>query len=224
MMSSGGPHRRKRLYDIYVANQTDEDLNVYFDDLTIEHIEGPIVQTDDYYPFGLTFNSSERSGFTTNKFLYNGKELQSDLDLDWYDYGARMYDAAIGRWHSVDPLAEKFESWTPYKYGLDNPIRFIDMYGLSEGDPNEDEKEGNLISININGEAFSMTLQEVLSTFNSYFKSDDKDSERSNESDTEDNKSKSKDSKKSTRWKYGIGLTSDEGNGEETGYTADIMF
>ena len=57
---------------IYVANQTDESLNVYMDDMTITHIEGPIIRTDDYYPFGLTFNSSERSGFTTPPDLNGG--------------------------------------------------------------------------------------------------------------------------------------------------------
>ncbi|MCG8307379.1 MAG: DUF6443 domain-containing protein, partial [Cytophagales bacterium] len=116
---------------IYVANQTDENLNVYFDDMTVEHIEGPIVRTDDYYPFGLTFNSSERSGYTTNKFLYNGKELQLDLNLDWYDYGRRFYDPALCRFHAQDRFAEKYLNFSPYQYGANSPIFYIDMNGDS---------------------------------------------------------------------------------------------
>lgn len=92
---------------------------------------------NDYYPFGLTFNSSERSGYTTNKFLYNGKELQTDLNLDWYDYGARMYDAAIGRWNHVDPLADTVPSLTPYNYAFNNPVLFIDPDGMMAKPPND---------------------------------------------------------------------------------------
>jgi RHS repeat-associated protein len=65
----------------------------------------------------------------TNRYLYNGKGKQDDnlsgTYLDWYDYGARFYDPMIGRWHTVDPKSEEACEWSPYRYGFDNPIKFI---------------------------------------------------------------------------------------------------
>ncbi|MGA0559043.1 RHS repeat-associated core domain-containing protein [Larkinella sp. VNQ87] len=57
----------------------------------------------------------------------NGKESQQETN--WLDYGARMYDPAVGRWMAVDPLTEKQEAWSPYHYTYGNPIRFNDPDG-----------------------------------------------------------------------------------------------
>jgi RHS repeat-associated protein len=95
-----------------------------------------VMQESHYYPFGMQMEGMSYSGLLSgveaNKYLYNGKELQDDLGLDWYDYGARFYDAVLGRWHSVDSKAEEAYGWTPYRYALNNPLKFIDPNGMLE--------------------------------------------------------------------------------------------
>jgi RHS repeat-associated protein len=114
---------------VYLSNESGSPIEVYFDDFTVTHVKGPVVQESDYDPFGLTFNDYVKENSAPNDFLYNGKELQKDFDLNWYDYGARMYDAALGRWHVVDPMAEKYAAWSPYNYVMNDPIRNVDPDG-----------------------------------------------------------------------------------------------
>ncbi len=65
-----------------------------------------------------------------NNYLYNYKELNADHDLKWYDYGARFYDAVIGRWHVVDPMGERTPSWSPYNYVENNALVKHDPSGM----------------------------------------------------------------------------------------------
>ncbi|SHF19808.1 RHS repeat-associated core domain-containing protein [Bacteroides luti] len=86
---------------------------------------GTIEQTNHYYPFGMTFGEGTEN--SDNRYKYNGKELDRMHGLDLYDYGARMQDGI--RFTTIDPLAEKYYSISPYAYCANNPIRFIDPDG-----------------------------------------------------------------------------------------------
>ena len=89
--------------------------------------DGKVEEVNDYYPFGGLMASASES---VQPYKYNGKELDRKGGLDWYDYGARQYDAALGKWHAVDPMVEKYYAVSPYGYCGNNPIKFIDPKGM----------------------------------------------------------------------------------------------
>ena len=106
---------------------------------------GTVAEVNHYYPFGGVFASSGN----VQPYKYNGKELDTKKGLNWYDYGARHYDATLGRWLVVDPLAEKDYSTSTYGYCLNNPIKYVDFTGMAAS-PIYD-KEGNLLGTDDEG-------------------------------------------------------------------------
>jgi len=99
-----------------------------------------IQEENNYYPFGLKHEGYNNVKIgVENKYKYNGKELQDESiggnQLNLYDYGARNYDPALGRWMNIDPLTEKSRRFNPYTYALDNPVYFIDPDGMMASAP-----------------------------------------------------------------------------------------
>ena len=87
------------------------------------------VQSTQYYPCGLPWASIASDSVGLQERKYNGKEFVEMHGYDTYDYGARGYYAAIGRFQTVDPLAEKYYSISPYAYCAGNPVRYVDIQG-----------------------------------------------------------------------------------------------
>jgi RHS repeat-associated protein len=123
---------------VYVSNASKG--NVYFDELSVVHTRGPLLEETHYYPFGLTMTgiSSQAlkdKGCPLNKKGFNGIEHTTDLDLNQYDAFYRNFNPQIGRFFQIDPKIESAEAWSPYSAMLNNPIRYTDPLGDSTRPP-----------------------------------------------------------------------------------------
>ncbi len=115
---------------IYVSNESPQD--VYFDDLTVTHYNGPLIQEQSFYPFGLEMAgiSSKAALRSLSAYKYNaGSELEDEGGLNYYNTFYRKYDAQIGRFTGIDIKAESFAGLTPFQFGNNNPAMFNDPMG-----------------------------------------------------------------------------------------------
>ena len=140
----------------YVFSYTDHLGNI-----RVKYAQNPangnqieILEEDHYYPYGLKHNGYNGNHTTwdvtpggqitltpvnpflgdTYKYKFGGKEYQDEFDINTYDFGARNYDPALGRWMNIDPLAEMMRRHSPYNYAFDNPVYFIDPDGMMPTD------------------------------------------------------------------------------------------
>ena len=122
--------------------------------------DGKVDEVNDYYPFGGLMSNACNN---VQPYKYNGKELDRKGGLDWYDYGARHYDAMIGRWHVVDPMAEEYYGISPHVYVANNPLKYIDLNGdsISVAELYERDDKGKLINSNqVKAFEFLMSTKE----------------------------------------------------------------
>ena len=125
---------------------------------------GKVDEVNDYYPFGGLMSNGCNN---VQPYKYNGKELDRKGGLDWYDYGARHYDATIGRWHAVDPMAEMYYGWSPYTYCLGNPVKYVDLIGAFTS-PYYTE-DGQFLGVDENGFTGNIYITDE-ETFKKYLK------------------------------------------------------
>jgi RHS repeat-associated protein len=93
----------------------------------IVNANGSVDSYNDYYPFGMVMNGRSGSASADARFKFTGKER--DTETGWDDFGARYYDARIGRWLQVDPMTEKYPFLSPYNYVDNSPPKYIDRDG-----------------------------------------------------------------------------------------------
>ncbi|QIK53390.1 RHS repeat-associated core domain-containing protein [Dysgonomonas sp. HDW5B] len=132
-----------------------------------------VVQSNQYYPFGMAFAEGTTTEQGKQEFKYNGKELDRSHELNQYDYSARYYDPGYSRFTTMDPHSENYYSWSPYVYVGNNPMRFIDPTGM-DWYKNEDEtaytwREGNdatyTQTIGEGDNAMTMTMTNIGETY-----------------------------------------------------------
>ncbi|GAA5040160.1 hypothetical protein GCM10011506_40330 [Marivirga lumbricoides] len=122
---------------VFLSNESQQTVEVFWDDFRVDHHHNAVIQASDYFPFGLTFNSYTRNYSKANNYLYNQgtgektfkTERVPELGVDFTKF--RVYDPALGRFWQVDPMADAAgqESWNPYHYSFNNPIRYNDPFG-----------------------------------------------------------------------------------------------
>lgn len=135
---------------IYVVNESDVSsaVSVYFDELYIVHQKNntglQVTQASDYYPFGLTFNEYQADRLEAvaagpnpnyrptlrNRYLFQGQELQKNLDLGWYEFKWRNHMPEVGRFFNVDPLADRYVYNSTYAFSENKLVSHVELEGL----------------------------------------------------------------------------------------------
>jgi RHS repeat-associated protein len=123
---------------IWVSNET-QGWDVFFDNLSVQYKQGPVLEENHYYPFGLTMagisDKAIKTQYAENKYRYDGgaelqnKEFSDGSGLELYETSFRSFDPQVGRFFQMDPLVDKYQSLTTYQYAGDNPILNNDPSG-----------------------------------------------------------------------------------------------
>jgi RHS repeat-associated protein len=123
---------------IYTSNET-ENVDVFFDNLQVTQVRGPLLEEDHYYPFGLSMagisDKALKGNYAENKIRFQKQELQNKefsdgSGLEMYEFKYRFDDPQTGRFWSIDPLASQYEYNSPYAFSEDKVISHVELEGL----------------------------------------------------------------------------------------------
>ncbi|MBI1767137.1 MAG: hypothetical protein HYR67_02040 [Bacteroidetes bacterium] len=121
---------------LYISNEHPYLTDVYFDDVTVTQTPSPLVQQEDFYPFGLTFNSYQRENSMPNKLkLFQGQEHVDDLGLNWDSFKWRNHMPDIGRFFNIDPLTDKYVYNSTYAFAENRVVSGRELEGLEWAPP-----------------------------------------------------------------------------------------
>jgi RHS repeat-associated protein len=134
---------------IWLSNENPTPVDVYFDDITVQQINSPVMETTDFFPFGAISQSYQREGEVPQNYKYQKKEYQTDLGLNLYDFHARQYDPWTLRTTTMDPHGEKYSNLSSYSWCSNNPVVFVDPTGKDVAFDIARNKQGQIIGITL---------------------------------------------------------------------------
>ncbi|MCB2196742.1 MAG: hypothetical protein KQH79_12840 [Bacteroidetes bacterium] len=157
-------------YEYYLKDHLGSTRVMFADD---GNGNAEILQETHYYPFGLTIDGLSY-GSAENNTLFSGKEYNSEINLNWYDFGARNYDPSLGMWFNVDPMAEKYISSSPYHFTANNPVNFRETNGMEFEwrDPDDTPEGGGNFGNGSGAAAPNSILYALLGGYGNMFSSD----------------------------------------------------
>jgi RHS repeat-associated protein len=112
----------------------------------VEHIKSPVIQSEDFYPFGLSFNSYSRENSLNNRWKFQGQEHIDELGVNWDSFKWRNHQPEIGRFFNVDPLSEKYVYNSPYAFSENKVTGHVELEGLESAKAATDQALGTVRS------------------------------------------------------------------------------